>query len=49
MANARRPEREKEEKALLLPVDFPPLRGLLSFYASLDIETLKADQRKFEA
>ena len=48
-ANARRPEREKEEKALLLPVDFPPLRGLLSFYASLDIDTLEADQRKFEA
>nr|WP_314718231.1 hypothetical protein [uncultured Fretibacterium sp.] len=49
LANARRPEREKEEKALFLPVDFPPLRGLLSFYASLDIDTLKADQRKFEA
>lgn len=48
-ANARRPVREKEEKALLLPVDFPPLRGLLSFYASLDIDTLEADQRKFEA
>ena len=47
--NARRPVREKEEKALLLPVDFPPLRGLLSFYASLDIDTLEADQRKFEA
>jgi len=47
-ANARRPVREKEEKALL-PVDFPPLRGLLSFYASLDIDTLEADQRKFEA
>ena len=49
LANARRPVREKEEKALLLPVDFPPLRGLLSFYASLDIDTLEADQRKFEA
>jgi len=48
-ANARRPVREKEEKALFLPVDFPPLRGLLSFYASLDIDTLEADQRKFEA
>ena len=48
-ANARRPVGEKEEKALLLPVDFPPLRGLLSFYASLDIDTLEADQRKFEA
>ena len=47
--NARRPVREKEEKALFLPVDFPPLRGLLSFYASLDIDTLEADQRKFEA
>ena len=34
---------------MVLPVDFPPLRGLLSFYASLDIDTLKADQRKFEA
>ena len=49
LANARRPVGEKEEKALLLPVDFPPLRGLLSFYASLDIDTLEADQRKFEA
>ena len=49
LANARRPVGEKEEKALFLPVDFPPLRGLLSFYASLDIDTLEADQRKFEA
>lgn len=47
--NALRPVTEKEEGALLLPMDFPPLRGLLSFYASLDIETFEADQKAFEA